>query len=417
MFRRSAPVLAMVVSACISSTFALAGDWSQFRGPGGQGVSDAKGIPTQWSDSENLLWKTKLPGAGSSSPIILGERIYVTCYSGYGMGVEDAGGLEDLTLHLVCLNAQDGKIIWDTPIKPAQPESSRVRDHGYAAQTPATDGEHLYVFFGKSGVFKFDLEGKKIWQTRLGDGTHGWGCGTSPVLFEDLVIVNASVESGSLVALDKKTGKEVWKAGGMRSSWNTPHLVALKDGKHELVVSVQGLILGFDPKTGEKLWSCSGIPDYVCPSIVSHEGIVYAIGGRSSRAVAVRAGGRGDVTDSHKVWEARVGANVSSPIVHEGHLYWTSDRNTTSYCVKLSDGSVVYQERMRGQPYASTLLADGKLYVVTRQAGTFVLAAKPEFEQLAHNRLSDRSQFNASPVASDGKLYLRSDSHLYCIGK
>lgn len=414
MHRLSTFVACVTLLTATHSTFAA--DWPQFRGPGGLGVSQEKNLPVSWSDTENVTWKTEMPGYGSSSPISLGGKLYVTCYSGYGTD-EDDGNMDDLTLHLVCVDRQSGEIDWDQHIKPKLPESERVRDHGYAGPTPATDGEHLYVFFGKTGVFKFDLDGKQTWQADVGSGTHGWGCGTSPVLYEDLVIVNASVESRSLIGLDKATGKEVWRAGGMQASWNTPHLVELPNGKAEVVVSVRNRILGFDPATGEALWNCYGIQDYVCPSIVSQNGIVYAIGGRQSRAIAVKAGGRGDVTESHMLWEAKAGANVSSPSIHDGHLYWVSDRNRVAYCLRLSDGEVMYSERFRGQPYASALVADGKVYVVTRRKGVFVLAAKPEFEQLAHNELTDRSQFNASPIIADGQLLLRSDKYLYAIGE
>ena len=394
----------------------LAENWPQFRGPGGLGISQEQDLPITWSETENVVWKTAMPGYGSSSPIALDSKLYVTCYSGYGMASK-SGHMEDLTLHLVCVDSKTGEIIWNKRIKPTLPESRRVREHGYAAQTPVTDGEYLYVFFGKSGVFKFDLEGNQIWRTSVGTKTHGWGCGTSPVLYENLVIVNASVESKSLVAVDKATGKEVWRAGGMDSSWNTPHLVKAPNGKHELAVTVKGWILGFDPKTGNELWRCENIPDYICPSIVSHKGVLYALGGRSSKAIAVRSGGRGDVTDTHKLWQADVGANVCSPVVHDGHLYWISDRNRTAYCLSLADGSVKYSERVGSQPYASALLADGRLYIVTRTGGTLVLAARPQFEQLALNKLEDRSTFNASAIVCDATLILRSDENLYCVKK
>lgn len=406
------PSLATILITLLSASSVGLAEWPQFRGPGGQGVANATNLPVSWSDRENMVWKRPLPGYGASSPVILGDRIYLTCYSGYGTAPEQ--GLDELTLHVVCMGV-DGTSIWEKKIAPKQPESERVRDHGYAAPTPATDGEHLYVFFGKSGVFKFDLDGNQKWQALVGDGLHDWGCGTSPVLYDDLVIVNASVESRSLVAIHKNTGEEAWRASGMVASWNTPHLVSLPNGRSELVVSVKEKILGFDPGTGEQLWSCDGIQDYVCPSIVSQQGIVYVIGGRTSRAIAVRAGGRGDVTQSHILWDAKAGANVVSPVIYQGHLYWVSDRNKIAYCLRLSDGEVVYAERFPGQPYASTLVGDGKLYVVTRSDGTYVLAARPEFEQLAHNRLSDRSTFNASPVATNNRLYLRSDKFLYCI--
>jgi outer membrane protein assembly factor BamB len=409
----------IIVSLCAVVFLArasLAENWPQFRGPGGLGISQQQHLPVTWSEMENVFWKTSMPGYGSSSPIALNGKLYVTCYSGYGIrGIQ--GRMEDLRLHVVCVDSKNGRIIWQKQIKPILPESKRVRDHGYAAHTPVTDGKYLYIFFGKSGVFKFDLNGNQIWQASVGTKTHGWGSGTSPVLYENMVIVNASVESKSLVALDKNTGKEVWRAGGMDSSWNTPALVKNPRGKYELAVTVKKWILGFDPKTGDELWRCEAISDYICPSIVSHEGILYALGGRSSKAVAVRSGGRGDVSDTHKLWQADVGANVCSPVVYNGHLYWVSDRNRTAYCLSLDDGSIKYSESVGHQPYASALLADGKLYVVTRSKGTLVLAAKPQFEQLAHNILDDQSTFNASAIAYDGALFLRSDENLYCIKK
>ena len=408
-----------IISLCIIIFITqplFAENWPQFRGPGGLGISKEKGLPVSWSETENVLWKTKMPGYGASSPIALNGKLYVTCYSGYGIrGV--SGSMDDLTLHVVSINSRNGRIIWHKQIKPILPESRSVRDHGYTAHTPATDGKHLYIFFGKSGIFKFDLNGSQIWQTTIGTKTHSWGSGTSPVLYENLVIVNASVESNSLVAIDKNTGKEVWRAGGMDSSWNTPHLVKNPDGKYELAVSVKNWILGFDPKTGEELWRCQGIPDYVCPSIISHKSILYVIGGRSSKAIAVRSGGRGNVTDTHKLWQADVGANVCSPVVHDDHLYWVSDRNRTAYCLSLADGSIKYSEKIGPQPYASALLADGRLYVVSRNGGTMVLAAKPRFEQLTLNILDDESTFNASAIAHNGTLILRSDENLYCLRK
>lgn len=413
--------LSNVISLCVV-VFLIqtvhAENWPQFRGPGGLGISDATNLPVTWSETENVAWKTAMPGYGSSSPIALDGKLYVTCYSGYGAG-RNRGRMVDLTLHVVCVDSQTGKILWDKQIKPILPESKSVREHGYASQTPTTDGEHLYVFFGKTGVFKLDLQGNQIWQTSVGTQLHrgGWGSGTSPILYENLVIINASVESGSLVGIDKNTGEIAWRAGDMDSSWNTPHLVKVPNGKDEVAVTVKKWILGFDPKTGDELWRCAAIEDYICPSIVSHEGILYALGGRSSKVVAVRSGGRGDVTATHKLWQADVGANVSSPVVHDGHLHWVSDRVRTAYCLSLADGSVKYAERVGPQPYASTLLADGRLYVVTRTGGTLVLAAKPQFEQLALNKLDDQSQFNASPIVCNGALILRSDENMYCIKK
>ena len=201
----------------------------------------------------------------------------------------------------------------------------------------------------------------------------------------------------------------------MERSWNTPHLVELGSNQWELVISVKDKVLAFDPDSGESLWECEGIHDYVCPSIISRDGIVYMLGGRESRTMAIRAGGRGDVTKTHRLWDIGVGANVASPVIHGEHLYWVSDRDRRAYCVRLDTGEVVYAERFRAEPYASAVSVDGNLYVVTRQGGTFVLPAKPEFEVLAHNEFEDDSTFNASPAVAGGSIYLRSNRFLYCL--
>src|SRR5262249_29994678 len=218
-----------------------------------------------------------------------------------------------------------------------------LAQHGYASSTPATDGERVYVFFGKTGVFAFDLDGNQVWDASVGTNTHGWGSATSVLLTKDLVIVNASVASGAIVALNKKDGKQAWKAPGIRSSWSSPVLVDVADGKQEVVVSMQGRVLGFDPENGKELWRCDGIRDYVCPTVVAKDGIVYAIGGRSAQALAVKAGGRGDVTESNRLWTFSGGSNVTSPVVAGDHLFWVSDSGT-AYCLELKEGKKVYSE-------------------------------------------------------------------------
>jgi len=230
---RLPPLLAALLT-CVS-THITAADWSQFRGPDGSGVSDAKGTPLKWSDTEGLAWKTDLPGPGTSSPIVFGNKIFLTCYTGVQPG--RGGSLDDLKRHLLCLDRATGKLLWNTPVPADLPEQSGIReDHGYATSTPVADAERVYVFWGKSGVFAFDHAGKKLWNTKVGDKLNGWGSATSPVLHKDLVLVNASVESSALVALDKKTGAEKWRAGGITESWHAPLVVALPGGKSEVVL-------------------------------------------------------------------------------------------------------------------------------------------------------------------------------------
>jgi len=239
------------------------------------------------------------------------------------------------------------------------------------------------------------------------------------VFYKDLVIINAAVESQSLVALDKATGKEVWRAGGMKESWNTPIVVPVDGGQHELVVAIFGKVLGLDPNSGQVRWSCAtDIGWYMVPSLVNHKDIVYCVGGRTGGALAVRAGGRGDVTQSHRLWTLGKGSNVPSPLFHEGHLYWLHENLGIAYCVEVATGKLVFEERMAntGQFYASPVLGDGKIYAFTRSGVGCVLAAQPRFAQLARNELGDRSSFDASPAIDGSRLLIRSDRALYCIG-
>lgn len=412
------------------AAYAAAPEWTRFRGPDGAGVSEQTGLPTEWSDDKNIVWKTELPGPGTSSPIVVDDKIYLTCYSGYAEDVEDPGDQSDLMRHVVCLDRKSGDVAWKKDFKPDLPESRYQGNgarHGYSSSTPTSDGERLYVFFGKSGVYCFDLDGKELWHADVGSNTKGWGSANSPVLYKDALIINASIESQSLVALDKKTGKELWQTEGVRGVWNTPILVDAPGGNTELVLSLPGRpvgkIIAYDPENGEELWHAEGIPDggYVCPSPIAHDGVVYSIGGRKNTAVAVKAGGRGDVTDSHTLWRVDKGSNVSSPVYYKGNLYWVHESKGVAYNLDAKTGEVVWQERLQPRPglqYASAAAADGKIYSVSQHGGTYVLAAGPEFKLLAHNKLeNDTSRANANIVVSNGQLLLRTDENLYCIGK
>jgi outer membrane protein assembly factor BamB len=396
-------------------------DWAQFRGPDGQGQSDTKGLPLEWNSSENIAWKIELPGPGASSPIVFDDHIYLTCYSGFFVPGQPEGNQSDLKRHLICLNRKDGSSVWQKTIAAKLPEEERIRDHGFAANTPAADSDRVYCFFGKTGVFAFDHNGNQLWQTDVGSKTHGWGTSASPVLYKDLVFINASVESDSLVALDRKSGKERWRAEGIKEAWNTPVIVQNVNGASELVIATQGSIQSFEPETGKQLWTCAtDIGWYMVPSIVAHDGIIYCLGGRSGVAsLAVRTGGKGDVTKSHRLWTSLKGSNVSSPVIHDGHIYWMNDNHEIAYCAKAETGDIVYEQRINraGQVYASPLLADGRIYYLTRDGKAFVVAANPKFEELATNDLNDGSLFNGSFAVDGSRLLVRSDKYLYSIGE
>jgi outer membrane protein assembly factor BamB len=399
-----------------------AADWRQFRGPGGLGISDEKGLPTEWDAEKNIAWRVKLPGAGASCPVTIGNRVFVTCYSGYGMEVANPGKMDALRRHLLCLDRATGKTLWEKEFQPVLPEHEYKGEgsyQGYAASTPVLDDGHVYVFFGKAGVYCFDLDGKEVWHTLVGKNINGWGSGASPILYKDTVIVNASVESGALVALDRATGKEVWRSPGIQSAWNTPVLVKTQKGQ-ELVVSIEKWVVAVDPDNGKELWRADGVHRYVCPSVVAHDGVVYAIGGGST-SLAVKAGGTGDVTTTDVVWRLGKGSNVGSPIYHDGHVYWPSDDGGQVNCQEAATGKVVYSERLAppsGKIWASPVLADGKLYYVSKENGIYVVAAEPKYRLIAHNVIAgDKSRSNASLAVSDGQLFYRNDQYLYCIGK
>lgn len=407
----------VVTLALLAAVSAGGADWLQFRGPGGSGVAPDTGLPSTWSSKENIVWRTKLPGPGTSSPIVVGKRVYLTCYTGYGLQ-EGRQGMENLMRHVLCVDRAKGDILWTKDFKPSLPESNYVggnnTQHGYSSSTPASDGRRLYVFFGKSGVYCLDLDGKEIWHAGVGDRAHDWGSSNSPVLYKDLLIINASIESNSLVALDKNTGNVVWRAKGINASWSTPVLVDVPGGASELVVNESAAVIGFDPASGKELWRVGGFGGYVCPSVVAHKGVVYVV---RSEALAIRAGGRGDVSDTHVLWRVNGSSLVPSPVYHDSRLCWPG---SVAMCLDAATGKEIYRGRIdaAGHYYASPLVADGKIYYVSCFGGTIVTGAGPKFEKLAHNKFADdNSRTNASPIAHDGCLLLRTDQYLYCIGK
>ena len=420
--------LALALISLITTTNAA--DWPRFRGADGSGNAGDTKAPTTWSDAENVKWKAALPGPGSSSPIIWKNRVFVTCYSGYGNGSD--GAMEKLQRHLVCLDRATGKVLWDKAVAAEMPEDSYsgfLTEHGYASSTPATDGERVFVFFGKTGVLAFDFAGKELWKVNVGkeSGNRRWGSGASLVLSGSNVIVNASEESQSIRALDKTTGKEVWKApsASLELCYSTPALVTTND-RTDLVLAVPSELWGMNPDTGKLRWFAgTGISGNVSPSIVAADGNIYVNGGFPRLgAAAVKAGGKGDVTDSAIIWSSQNASYVPSPVVSGGHLYVVNDQGF-ALCLSAKDGALVYKERIPGASatgrggkpfYASAVLANGLVYAVSRQNGTFVFDASPTFKLVAQNKLAgDDSQFNGTPAIADGQLFLRSNRAIYCI--
>ena len=421
----------VVVAVLLTMAAACATDWPRFRGPGGLGLGEST-VPLEWSDEKNLLWKTPLPGPGSSSPVIHGDDVFVTCYSGYGVPGDRGGEPAKLVRHLLCIDRLTGAEKWRRDVAGDLPEDAYegfLTEHGYASSTPVVDADAVYAFFGKSGVIAFDRAGKELWRVGVGkeSSNHRWGSAASLIRHGDLVIVNAAEESQSIRGLDRRTGREVWKAdaASLELAYGTPSIVRLADGREELVVAVPSEVWGLDPATGKIRWYAShSLTGNISPSVVVDGDAVYVFGGfRSAGSFAVRAGGTGDVTKSHMLWTSKASSYVATPLLHDGHLYWIDDRGQ-AHCSNAQTGEQVYRSRVAeitggGRPvYASPVVSNGRLIVVTRWSGTLVLPAEPRFEVLACNTFAgDDSDFSGTPAIVDGSLYLRSGRFLYCVGE
>lgn len=403
-------------------------NWTRFRGPNGSGISTGN-VVLEWDAKKNMKWKADLPGRGASSPIIWEDRVYVTAYTGYGLAPEDPPSeRRKLERHLLCFRRTDGTLLWKATHGGENREhgiTGFLALHGYASSTPTADASGVYVYYGGGGVIAYSHDGKERWQKDVGNKAHSWGSASSPILFEDLLIVHADIESQTLYAFDKRTGKDAWRmATGdpkFGDSWSTPLVVSI-GGTPELVFHrSQGepATLGaVDPRSGKALWECGVLKNYLVPSPIAHDGVIYAIA--HERGASIRAGGGGDITKSHVPWTINMGSEVCTPLFHDGHLYWTSEEGGFAYCLDAGTGKMVYKERLDPAPgriYASGVLANGRIYYVSREMGTYVVAAQPKYSLLARNMIEpDRSIFNGTPAISKGQMFLRSDRHLYCIG-
>jgi len=421
--------LLALVFAVTTLQAATSTDWPRFLGPTGAAIVAESKVPLKWSDSENIVWKAEMPGPGSSSPIVFGGKVFITCWTGYG-DKEGANDISKLTRHLICLNRADGKVQWDAKVPSAveeDPWRGFITEHGYATHTPVTDGERVYVFFGKSGALALDMAGKQLWQTSCGtsSGQRRWGSAASPIIHGDLMIVNANDESQTIFGLDKKSGKVVWKAeGDFGMAYGTPNIIK-RDGVDDLVIAVPQEIWGMNPENGKLRWyAAHGLTGNVSPSVIPGDGVAYIFGGfPSTRSVAVKLGGKGDTTANAILWDCNTSSYVPTPILKDGHLYVVNDQGF-AICIDAKTGQDVYRERViigargGGKPfYASPVLIGDKLVCVSRRDGAYIIAAKPKFELIGNNVFSlDKSQFHGTPAVSGDQLFLRSDKAVYCIG-
>lgn len=438
------PVLSLICLATFSCTLFAQSDWPRFRGVDGKGIS-ADEVPTEWGPDKNIRWKTELPGAGCSSPIVVGGKVFVTCYSGYGESRSNVGKKESLERHIVCIEQDSGKELWKKTVPTAPNEDDfsgiGVTAHGYASHTPVSDGEHLFVFFGKSGVITYDLEGKELWKKDVGGGSDSrrWGSGASPIVFEDMLIVPALAESRSVIAFDKKTGEQLWKfeSGSLDKTWSTPIVVPAEEGRSDIVIGVPDELWAINPETGKLRWAASGVggDGFYTSAIADGKTIYASVGGRTGGGcIAVKSGGRKDVTKTHVSWNGQTAASFATLLFNDGLLFMIG-RNGVMTIVDADDGKEVKKVRfestksskpakssgggrMGSGDYGSPILAGGKLYYTKGNGETFVMTADEKCEQIAANKLTDDAEiFSGTPAISNGQILIRSNRHLYCIGE
>jgi outer membrane protein assembly factor BamB len=412
--------------------------WPQWRGPSGQGVSDEKNLPTAWNTVSNIKWKTAIPGRGHSSPIVWGNRIFLTTAI-EGEAVPGAKAVKHMNgnqefLHpdsigadrkhqfqVIAIDRKTGKIAWTQTAFEGTPYDNRHRKSSYAASTPATDGSNVYAFFGTEGLFAYSMDGKLKWKADLGKlGTVGMGTGTSPILYRDLVIVQCDEENGEssfIVAVNKLTGKEVWRTPRkVQVSWSTPLLVQ-NSKRAELIASGTEFVIAYDPATGQELWRHNGVKSNAIPSPVANNEVVFVSAGFPAKiAMAISLGGNGDLADT-VVWKYAKGtAYVPSPILYGDYLYLTSDRGVLT-CLDAKTGEVKYEGGRVPVPAsftASPVAFDGKILLTSEDGDTFVVKAGPKHEILGTNSVGE--PVYASPAVADGNIFIRGERNLYCIG-
>ncbi len=413
-------------------------NWSRWRGPedNGMAVGDA---PMHWSDTKNIKWKVDIPGKGHSSPVIWGDKLFLTAAipagpilepqaggpgggRGRGMRLGKANGVEHKFV-VLCLDKNTGKTLWEKTVKVAKPhEGYHVRYGSFASNSPVTDGKHLFAYFGSRGIYAFDLDGNLLWEKDLGEMRKilQFGEGNPPVLHGDKLILKRDHQGQSfIVALDKNTGKELWrKDRDEMSSWSAP-LVVEHGGRTQAVVSGTTKTRGYDLETGEVIWEAAGLGRNVIPNPVIQDDIVIVMSGyRDPNLLAIRLGGKGDLTDSDAIlWtNQRANAYTASPLLHDNKLYFVTDNGFFS-CFNATTGEPYYQQVRLPKPYsfkASPVGANGKLYLSTEDGDVVVLKMGEKYEVIATNTLEGHS-FISSPAIVNGEIFLRSETSLFCI--
>ncbi len=404
-----------IISVALAVLLPAAGDWPAFRGPSRQGISTERSVPVRWSATENIAWKTEVPGRGWSSPIVWEDKVFLT-----------TAAEEGASARIVALDAASGKILWNREVLRQDTRKKRERN-SYATPTPVTDGERVYAVFGDGSLAAVDFDGEVLWKYREVQHYSEHGLAASPVLHGDLLIMTYDGsseteqkvgwkipwEGAQLLALDKSAGTVRWQ--GKRGLSRIAHVtsnVAMVDGRPQLVSAAGDVIQGFDPATGERVWSVYAQGEGVVPSVVVGDGMIFTSSGfEKSTLSAVRPVWSGE---PEIVWQQTKGVpHIPSFLYRKPYLYTVSEAGI-AMCLEAGSGEIVWQERLGGKHSASPVWADGMIYFVSDEGETIVIKEGPKFEVVSRNPIGEAVQ--ASLAISGGRIFLRSDTSLYAIG-
>jgi outer membrane protein assembly factor BamB len=403
----------------MTGTAVAAAYWPAFRGPNGNGKTDAKNVPVEWSKDKNVKWLFELPAMGNSSPVVVGGKVFITC-------AEEKGKRR----HLYCIDRKTGKELWKQTVEWDKPERMHGQNY-HSPATPAISGDRIVVWFGSAGLYCYDLSGKKQWDVNLGPATHVWGFGSSPVIHDGKVFLNFGPGKRQfLVALRLADGKELWRLnepGGSDSlkgryigSWSTP-VIAKVEGKDQLLCSLPTRVVACDPDSGKVLWEIAGIKGrrgdlfYTSPLVANGVGVV--MGGFGGPMVAFKLGGKGNVAKENILWQTEKlqPQRIGSGIIVEDHVYVANADAGAAMCFELRTGKEKWRKQLGGGAHwGSLVLAEGRFYVTGQRGVTHVFKPNPEtFERIATNQLPGNS--NSTPAVVDGEIFLRTSRGVYCV--
>ena len=401
----------------VTATVLHAEDWVRFRGPNGQGISNEKNLPLKWSNSQNVAWKTPIPGKGWSSPIVYRNRIFLTTTTEKGV-----------SCRVVCVNRVTGKVEWNTEVHRQKPGHKR-RQNSYATSTPVTDGKRVYAVFYDGTAVAVDFTGKRVWKCEAVRHHSVHGLGASPIIANGMLIMpydgssrkSARVgfkipwKNAVILGLDLETGDVRWR--GKRGLSRVGHVTPILINKGQHFVSAGGdRVQAHDVTTGKRIWSIYSKGEGVTPSPVLGEGLLFTSSGFESPTIrAIRLGGKGDVTDTHIKWELKKGVPALASFIYLKPLLYTITRDNILHCIKASTGKIVWKKRLKGVHSASPVLVDGRIYITNEDGVTLIIRPGAKYDLIGKNDLEERVL--ASFAVSQGHFYVRSSKHLFSIGK